>query len=150
MPRIASRFVDCHVFRRTPRGDEWLVMKRAPNILLGGSWQMVSGHIDEGETAYAAAYRELGEETGLRAVHFYQASYVNRFYLAQMDEIILSPVFVAEVAADAEVVLSAEHTEFAWVSAEEAMQRYPWPGQRKSLKIAREQFVLSQARPGHG
>ena len=146
LPNIASRFIDCHVFRRLPDRDEWLVMKRAPHILLGGTWQMVSGHIDDGETAYQAAFRELQEETGLRPLHFYQGSYVNRFYLAQTDEIILSPVFAAEVSPGSEVVLSGEHTEFAWVPPEEAMRRYPWPGQRKSLQIVREQFVLGEPR----
>lgn len=147
MPSIAARFVDCHIFRLLPDGrDEWLVLKRAPHILLGGTWQMVSGHIDDGETAYEAAYRELREETGLAPRHFYQGSYVNRFYLAQTDEIVLSPVFAAHAAADAQVRLSSEHTEHAWVDADEAVRRYPWPGQRESLRILREQFVLHAPR----
>lgn len=147
MPEITSRFVDCHVFRRRDGRDEWLVMRRAPHILLPGTWQMVQGHIEDGETAYQTAHRELREETGLAPLHFYQVSYVNRFYLAASDQIILSAVFAAEVAADAEVRLSEEHTEFRWVPHDAAMQHYPWPGQRKSLKIAREQFVLGTPRP---
>lgn len=147
MPGITSRFADCHVFRILPDGtDEWLIMKRAPGILLGGTWQMVQGHIEDGETAYQTAYRELGEETGLRPEAFYQVSYVNRFYLAVSDQVILSPVFAARVAADARVVLSEEHTDHRWVTSADAMAAYPWPGQRKSLKIAREQFVLQEPR----
>ncbi len=148
MPEITSRFVDCHVFRVLPDGrDEWLVMLRAPHILLGGTWQMVQGHIEAGETAYQTAYRELMEETGLTPLHFYQASYVNRFYLAKSDQIILSAVFAARVDPEARVVLSDEHTDFRWVSHEEALANYPWPGQRKSLQIVREQFVLNEPRP---
>lgn len=144
MPHITSRFVDCHVFRRTPEGGEqWLVLKRAPGFL-GGSWQMVSGTIEGDEKAYQCARRELFEETGLRPRHFYQASYVNRFYLAATDEIVLSPVFAAEVEADAAVRLSEEHTEFAWVDWKEAMRRFPWPGQRKALAVIREQFIDAQ------
>lgn len=147
MPAITSRFVDCHVFRLRPDGsDEWLVLRRAPHIHLAGTWQMVSGHLEPGEKAYECAVRELEEETGLRPVHFYQASYVNRFYLAASDEIVLSPVFAAQVAPDAQVRLSGEHTDFAWVPFEEAVQRYPWPGQRKAISTIREQFVL---RPPH-
>ena len=138
--------MDCHIFRRTAAGDQWLVLLRAAHIPLGGSWQMVSGHIEPGETAYAAAARELQEETGLAPIHFYQASYVNRFYLAATDQIILSPVFAAEVPADADVVLSDEHTGFEWVSFEEACERYPWPGQRKAIATIREQFVLREPR----
>ncbi len=115
--------------------------------MLAGAWAPVQGHIEPGETAYETAHRELGEETGLRSLAFFQASYVNRFYLAQKDQIILSPVFCAEVAADAQVVLNEEHTEFLWLSADEAMAKYIWPGQRKSLKICREQFYLHEPRP---
>jgi len=107
---------------------------------------MVQGHIEKGETAYQTAARELAEETSLNPEGFYQVSYVNRFYLAASDQIILSAVFAVRIACDAQVVLSDEHTDFAWVDAEEAMRRYPWPGQRKSLKIAREQFVLNAPR----
>lgn len=152
MPAITARFVDCHVFRWVPdagggRHDEWLLLKRAPGILLGGTWQMVSGHIEEGETAYRAAFRELQEETALRPLHFYQASYVNRFYLAESDQVILSPVFCAEVGAGDTVGLSGEHTECAWVTADEAQRRLPWPGQRRSLAVIREQFVLREPLP---
>ena len=142
MPAITSRFVDCHIFRiRADGGDEWLVMKRAPHIHLGGTWQMVSGHLEAGEKAYECAARELLEETGLRPLHFYQASYVNRFYIAASDEIVLSPVFAAQVAPDARVRLSGEHTDYAWVGYEEACRRYPWPGQRKAIEVIRAQFV---------
>ncbi|MHB8633769.1 MAG: NUDIX hydrolase [Thermoplasmatota archaeon] len=141
MPEICARFVDCHVFRRTPAGEQWLVLKRAPHILLGGTWQMVSGTIEPGEKAYEAAIRELREETGLHPHHFYQASYVNRFYLAATDQVILTPVFAAEVPGDARVALSDEHTEYAWVPFREARGRYPWPGQREALDVIREQFI---------
>lgn len=122
-------------------------MRRAPHIHLGGTWQMVSGHLEAGEKAYECAARELFEETGLRPLHFYQASYVNRFYLAASDEIVLSPVFAAEAAPDAEVRLSGEHTAFEWVTFEEALRRYPWPGQRKAIEVIRAQFLQGAPRP---
>ncbi len=147
MPEIAACFVDVHIFRRRAGNEEWLVLKRAPHIRLPGSWQMVSGTIEVGEKAYEAAARELFEETGLRPRHFYQASFVNRFYLAATDQIILTPVFAAEVDADADVVLSDEHTEFLWVTSEDAQRRYPWPGQRESLRVIREQFIEGTPRP---
>lgn len=140
-----------HVFRRV-RGadgvsrDEWLMMKRAPNVRVPGAWQMVSGRIEEGEKAYETAIREMREETGLEALHFFQASFVNRFYLAAEDQIILTPVFAAEVAAVSKVQLSEEHTEFRWVGPEEARAMLAWPGQRESLDVVREQFILGEPR----
>jgi dihydroneopterin triphosphate diphosphatase len=162
LPSITSRFVDCHIFRLAPHGsrtpaaqeasnanaaEEWLVLKRAPHIHLGGTWQMVSGHLEAGEKAYECAARELFEETGLRPLHFYQASYVNRFYIAASDEIVLSPVFAAQVPSDAKVRLSDEHTAFEWVPYEEALRRYPWPGQRKAIEVIRAQFVQGTPMP---
>ena len=148
VPDIVARFVDCHVFRTTPQGDdEWLVMKRAPHVLMGGAWGMVQGHIEDGEKAYETAYRELQEETGLRPSGFWQASYVNRFYLAERDQILLNPVFCARADHEAAVTLDDEHVDFRWVDCKEAMRRYAWPGQRKSLQICREQFVLHEPRP---
>lgn len=146
MPEIVARFVDTHVFRRAPEGDEWLLLKRAPHVAVPGAWAMVQGHIDDGEPAYRAAYRETMEETGVEPTGFWQASYVNRFYLAASDEIILSPVFCAEVPGDAAVVLCDEHTEHRWVPFDEALRTYVWPGQRKSLQICREQFVHGEPR----
>lgn len=147
MPEITCRFADCHVFRIAPDGsDEWLVLKRAPHVMLGDAWAPVQGHIEPGETAYETAHRELGEETGLSSEAFFQASYVNRFYLADRDQIILSPVFCARVPFEAQVVLSEEHTAYHWGDYQETMRRYVWPGQRKSLQICREQFVTSEPR----
>jgi len=151
LPEIVSCFVDCHVFRLRPDGnggsrDEWLLLKRAPHIRLPGSWQMVSGTIEPGEKAYVAAARELQEETGLAPLHFYQVSFVNRFYLAATDQVVLTPVFAAEVPLGAPVTLSDEHTDYEWVTPEEALRRFPWPGQRESLAIIRDQFILHEPR----
>lgn len=147
VPAIVARFVDCHVFRRAEAQVEWLVMKRAPHVMLGGAWGMVQGHIEAGERAWETAYRELIEEAGVVPIGFWQASYVNRFYLAQTDQIILSPVFCAQLPSTAQVVLDDEHTAFRWVTVDEAMATYVWPGQRKSLQICREQFVDGTPRP---
>jgi dATP pyrophosphohydrolase len=148
MTEVGVLFADCHVFRTIAEGShQWLVLKRAPHTMLGGLWAPVQGHIEPGEKAYETAHRELFEETGLRPRHFWQASYVNRFYLAERDQVILSPVFCAEVAAHAEVVLCDEHTEYKWLDAHDAMNHYMWPGQKKSLRICEEQFAHGNPRP---
>ncbi len=45
--------------------------KRSPELIQAEyEWQMPQGGIDDGETAYRAALRELREETGVRNVNF--------------------------------------------------------------------------------
>ena len=49
------------------REGRWLVQRRAEGGLLAGLWEFPGGHLDPGETALAAARRELREETGWAA-----------------------------------------------------------------------------------
>jgi 8-oxo-dGTP diphosphatase len=48
------------------RGDEVLLIRRGAPPLLG-AWSLPGGRIEWGETAAAAALRELAEETGVEA-----------------------------------------------------------------------------------
>lgn len=48
------------------RGREVLLIKRAKEPLLG-QWSIPGGAVEPGETTWAAALRELQEETGVRA-----------------------------------------------------------------------------------
>jgi 8-oxo-dGTP diphosphatase len=48
------------------RGDELLLIQRAPTVPKGGAWCFPGGHVEGGETPRAAVQRELYEELGLR------------------------------------------------------------------------------------
>ena len=125
--------VDCYVFRRTPAGVEFLFLKRRPGAYLGDTWHAVHGKIEANETAWQAALRELREEAGLTPARFWQLEFVNTFYAAKWDRVLCCPGFVAEVAADAAVRLSEEHTAYRWIARDEARSAFLWPGQRAAI-----------------
>jgi len=47
----------------------------------------------------------------------------------------LLPVFAAKVNYESRVQISNEHTEYKWVSPEEAKKLLAWEGQRKSVDV---------------
>lgn len=54
------------IWRRTSGGCEVLLQKRAPHVRHGGKYDIsAAGHLDESESAVAAAVREAKEEIGL-------------------------------------------------------------------------------------
>lgn len=134
MAKVVCEIVDAYVFRRTPAGPEFLVLRRTTGTRLGGTWQAVHGKIEPGETAWQAALREIREETQLVPARLYQLEAVNTFYVAAEDAIHHCPGFAAEAAADAEVRLNHEHEAYEWLPADEAIRRYTWPGQRRAVR----------------
>ena len=59
MPRIVSDHIQVHPFRRRDGGIEHLLLRRSPEEDLSpGVWQVVTGTIEAGEPALAAARRE--------------------------------------------------------------------------------------------
>lgn len=131
---VTTRVVDVYPYRERDGSREFLVLRRAEGRLYEGAWRMVGGRIDEGETAWQAALRELREETGLLVRRFWALPSVNLFYEWTRDAVSAAPAFAAEVEGD--LVLCAEHDEAAWVSAEEAASRLRWPEQRRLLLLA--------------
>lgn len=108
---------------------------------LHGEWCQVAGRLEDDETAWAAALRELEEEASLTPERFYAAEICEQFYSHEADAIILMPVFVAWVGDAAEVVLNEEHSEFKWMSLAEALEVLPFPGQRRVLAQVWQDFV---------
>lgn len=143
MPRVACEIVDVYVFRRIECGVEFLLLLRSAGAYLGGTWQSVHGRIEAGETAWQAALRELSEETSLKPKAFYQIDSVNTFYSAQDDTVHHCPCFAVEVSPQDVVQLNAEHEAFEWLEAQEALERYTWPGQRRAVREILEEIVAA-------
>jgi 8-oxo-dGTP pyrophosphatase MutT (NUDIX family) len=138
-PVVRADIVDVYVFRRAagmrPARVEFLQLRRvADGTNLGATWQPIMGHVEPGETAVAAAMRELDEEAGLdernaALLGVWALEQVHPYFLADKDCIMLSPRFAAEVTPGWEPILNNEHDAHRWVGAEEAREAMMWPGQ---------------------
>ncbi len=85
-----------------------------------GCWNLVTGMIEEGETAIEAALRELLEETQIVPDALYTAERVDYFYDPIADAVQVAPIFVAVLDAKPAVVLDGSHERFAWLTPEKA------------------------------
>ncbi len=138
---IISNLIEAHIFREQNGKLEFLLLKRSPEQYYPNIWQMVSGKIKENETAYNAALREIKEETNLAPEKFWVAPTINSFYSPDKDYICLLPVFAAKVNYDSEIIISKEHTEYKWLSPEEAKNLLAWDGQKKSVDVIVDYIV---------
>lgn len=127
------RAVDVYPYRREREVIEFLLLRRAPDMLYSGTWRMVGGKIQPGERAWTAALRELYEETQRSPRRFWTVPSVNSFYEWQYDRVNLIPAFAAELNADP--VLDQEHDAFRWLQAEEAAERLAWPEQGRLVRL---------------
>jgi dATP pyrophosphohydrolase len=92
-----------------------VLLLRRSGAYLGGTWQMVSGRIERGETAWQAALREVREEVGIVPDRFYSANRLESFYEVSQNCINLVPIFVAFIDGLEAITLSDEHTDYRWV-----------------------------------
>ena len=138
---IISNLVEVHLFRETENGIKFLLLKRAEDQIYPVVWQMVSGKIKENEKALETSLRELKEETNLTPLKIWIAPKVNSFYSSQTDSICLIPVFAVQVKKDSKVIISDEHSEYKWVTSDEANGLLAWDGQRKAVELIEEYFL---------
>lgn len=143
MPVVRTNVVEIYVFRRNQgeraiaHGVEFLQLHRCRGMIIN-TWQPVMGHIEEGETATAAALRELEEETGYARgrdlIAGWQLESVNTFFLASLDAVMHSPGFAIEVSGKIEPKLDDAHDGFRWVTRDHADRAFLWPGQRRAIE----------------
>jgi len=126
---------------------QYLIIKRSSRTLYG-SWQMVSGQVEPGENGVQAALREIEEETGLVPSNFYSANLCEQFYDTDYNVINLVPVFVAFVGNNSNVVLNEnEHSDYKWISIEEAEDYLIFDNQIKNMHHIDKMFIKREPNP---
>jgi len=142
MADIPIRSFSIALFALREVADEADVLLLRRNHTLVGEWCQIAGAIEEGETAWQAAVRELKEETGLTPTRLYSGDICEQFYEADRNAITLVPVFVAYVDYDAPITLNEEHSEYKWIGLDWAEDMVPFGGQRRVLRHIKQEFVI--------
>ncbi|EHR0918498.1 NUDIX domain-containing protein [Vibrio parahaemolyticus] len=121
---IQATHVSGVVISRIDGVDKILLLKRVK----GGYWCHVAG-VEAGETGWQTILRELKEETQIDDVELHKADFLEQFYEAKENRILVIPCFVLFCSPNQPVVLNEEHTEYRWCSLEEAKQLTPFANQ---------------------
>ena len=145
MAKTKMKQIDSYIYRHTDDGIKYLMMKRNTGKHYEHLWQGVAGKIEKGETAVQTVVRELKEETGKNPKKIFVADHIASFYNAKNDQIFLVPVFGIEVESDV-VTLSEEHSDYKWVTFDEALNLLTWKGQKEGLKAINEEVVSNDNR----
>lgn len=138
---IVSKHVEVYVFRRVHGRVQVLVLRRSPGHALPGVWQPVTGKRIGRERALVAAAREVREETGIDPIRWWGLETMSMWFESLNERFAMLPIYAAEVAPTAKVVISREHDDFAWLPLRRAGKRFAWETQRRAL-AAFEREVL--------
>lgn len=145
-PAVRTDIVEVFVARAS---GELLLGRRAQAPMLG-TWQPVFGHVEAGESAAAAARRELSEETGLAGspdlLSFWALERVRSYFLPELDAIVASPRFVAIASPQWEPRLCPEHDAWRWIRPKDAERELFWPSQRASWAEAAQTVLEARGR----
>jgi len=108
-----------------------------------GHWTWPKGKIEEGESTAEAAIRELGEETGLRAVEILKEIDKTEYFYRLKGRLIFKTVYIYLFRLLKEEKLKIQAAEIqagSWFATEEALERVEYKGSKKILKKAIDIF----------
>jgi dATP pyrophosphohydrolase len=141
MPRLRANAIEIYVLRRRRGRVEFLVLQRSATVPLPGVWQPLTGTVRRGERAFAAARRELREETGLSARRWHCLEAMTAYFEPALDRFTLIPLFAAEVDPGDPVHLSHEHRRHRWTGARTAARLFLWESQRRGLAAVQREVL---------
>lgn len=144
--KIESPGVNVAVVKKDYDGWKFLVLKRAEGESYGGYWGFMTGGKKGGETVAQVVVRELEEETGLAPDSMWASEYLVQFYEPEYDTIWILPLIVAVVPEESKVRLSAENSEYRWLSAAKARNLVSWTNLVRAIDDISEELEIFPAR----
>ena len=147
---LAHNVFDVWVFRRSAGSVEYLLLHTSPEkadrYFNGGRfWQIPSEAINEGETITGAIERLL-TPFGIAPSAIWAAEHVYTIYNRRFDCMQIIGVYAAEVQGDEVRLDPAEHSEWAWCSFEQALERVHFRGLKDGLRSTYE-YITGVASP---
>ncbi|HEU4391836.1 MAG TPA: dihydroneopterin triphosphate diphosphatase [Blastocatellia bacterium] len=135
------RSVQVVVFIETAAGRDYLLLRRVASH--GGFWQSVTGSLEEGETHFDAAAREVFEETGIVCCRddLFELGLVNTFEIAPQWLNKYAPgvthneevCFALGVTAREVRIDPLEHDDYTWAGFAAASDMVYWESTRRAL-----------------
>ena len=110
-----------------PSDSRYLALRRSEEKdFAGGAWECITGRVDQGESFADALRREIYEELGIQVqvdfivgtVHFFRGE-------PRPENEMVGVQYCCSVENPQDIRLSAEHTEYRWITAEEAEELFP-------------------------
>ncbi len=122
---------------------------KQPKYLLlhygAGHWDFVKGHVEKGESEEETLLREAEEESGLTDLKVISGfrHKISYFYKKDGKTIPKDVIFflAQTAAAEKEVKLSFEHSEYVWLEFEEAIKKVTYNSGKEVLKKAQKSLT---------
>lgn len=126
-------------FDKETRTPVFLLLHRSEKF--AGYWQPITGRVEGDESLTDAARREISEETGLREVTLHsEPCFV--FEFEKHGKRIQEFIFSAQTD-ETDVKLSIEHSEFAWLPFEQALENLFWENNKEALRRLYQHLLAS-------
>jgi len=131
-----------------------LLMQRNPQKPQGGTWCVPGGKLEKGETPLDAVIREVNEECGIQLCKE-NLRYCRKVFVRFPENDFVLHLFKAKLSAAPGILRIAlkEHSDYRWVTLDEAVQMNLIPGGKENLYLQYPKLkikkVLSRKKDDH-